>query len=113
MPELLVRSWPEVQISRALVEAEIPFYYEKPLLSKDKQTFRLPDFTFKYKRKTYFWEHLGRLDDPVYAKDWKRKQAWYVANGYDDQLLTTPIEGLGTPKSIQYILHDRLGITNS
>jgi exodeoxyribonuclease V alpha subunit len=112
MPDLLVRSHAEVEISRALVEAEIPFYYEKPLLSKDKQTYRLPDFTFKYRRKTYFWEHLGRLDDPLYAKDWKRKKQWYVTNGYEDQLLITPVESLSLKKSIQSILHDRLGISN-
>ncbi|WNZ29959.1 MAG: AAA family ATPase [Candidatus Bathyarchaeota archaeon] len=111
LPDLLVRSRAEVEISKALVDADIPFYYEKPLLSKDGQTFRLPDFTFKFKRKTYFWEHLGRLDDPIYAKDWERKRSWYVANGYENQLLTTPIEGLDIKKSIHSILQNRLGIT--
>jgi len=112
LPDLLVRSKAEVHISRALADAEIPFYYEKPLLSKDEQTFRLPDFTFQYRRKTYFWEHRGRLDDPLYAEDWKRKKRWYVANGYEDQLLVTPIEDMTLEQSIQYILRERLGVTN-
>ena len=112
LPDLLVRSLAEVQISRALADAEVPFYYEKPLLSNDGQTFRLPDFTFQYRRKTYFWEHRGRMDDPLYAKDWKRKEQWYIANGYEDQLLVTPIEGMTCEQSIQHILHDRLGVKN-
>jgi hypothetical protein len=71
-----VRSYGEVLISQALAKAEIPFYYEKALLSKDKKTFRIPDFTLTYKRRTYFWEHRGMLDDPQYAKDWTNKEKW-------------------------------------
>lgn len=106
---LMVRSKAEVSISKALADAGIPFYYEKPLLSKDKLTYRLPDFTFAYKRKTWFWEHLGRLGDPQYSKSWERKKEWYTHNGYENQLITTPIEGLSLDKSIQSVLHDKLG----
>ena len=113
LPKLLVRSYGEVLISKALVAAGIPFYYEKPLLSKDKQTYRYPDFTFQYKRKTYFWEHRGRINDPQYAEDWKRKEKWFIRNGYDSQLLVTPIEGMTLEKSIINILRDRLGIIES
>jgi len=109
LPGLMVRSKSEVEISKALANANIPFYYERPLLSKDKLTFRLPDFTFAYKRKTWFWEHLGRLGDPQYSENWKRKKQWYTKNGYENQLIITPIEGLSLDKSIQYVLHDRLG----
>ena len=109
LPGLMVRSKAEVRISKALADAGIPFYYEKPLLSKDKLTYRLPDFTFAYKRKTWFWEHLGRLGDPQYSKSWERKKEWYTHNGYENQLITTPIEGLSLDKSIQSVLHDKLG----
>ena len=112
LPGQLVRSYGEVLISQALAKAGIPFYYEKALTSKDKKTFRIPDFTLAYKRRTYFWEHRGMLDDPQYAKDWTNKEKWYRKNGYEDQLLITPIEGVGLEQSIRSILEDRLGVTD-
>jgi ATP-dependent exoDNAse (exonuclease V) alpha subunit len=112
LPGQLVRSHDEVLISQALTNSGIPFYYEKILPSKDKQSFRLPDFTFQYRRRTYFWEHRGRFNDPQYAENWKNKEKWYKKNGYEDQLLITPVEGMTLEQSIQYILHDRLGVTD-
>lgn len=113
LPNQLVRSYGEVLISQALAKAGIPFYYEKVLPSKDGKTYRLPDFTFQYRRKTYFWEHRGRFGDPQYAENWKHKEKWYAANGYEDKLLVTPIEGMTLEQSIQYVLYDRLGVTQS
>jgi hypothetical protein len=52
------------------------------------------------------------LDDPQYAKDWTNKEKWYRKNGYEDQLLITPIEGVGLEQSIRSILEDRLGVTD-
>lgn len=110
LPDLLVRSRGEVEVARALSEAEIPFYYERPLLAADGQTFRIPDFTFKFRRKEYYWEHLGMLGNAQYEEAWKRKQRWYQANGFGDRLLVTPVEGMDLAQSIRYILHDRLGV---
>ncbi len=30
---------------------------------------------------TYYWEHLGLLDDPGYRPRWERKRAEYLAAG--------------------------------
>jgi hypothetical protein len=44
---------------------------------------RYPDFTIAdYARGvTYYWEHLGMLDDPSYRARWDRKRAEYVSAG--------------------------------
>lgn len=112
LPGLLVRSQDEALISKALANVGIPFYYEKLLPSKDKQSFCLPDFTFQYRRKTHFGEHRGMFDDPQYARDWQRKERWYRKNGYKNQLIITPVEGMSIEQSIRYILHDRLGVAD-
>ena len=60
--EKFVRSESERMISEASVKAEIGFHYEKPFIARDKRLFKLSDFTFKYKRKEFYWEHNGMLD---------------------------------------------------
>lgn len=63
-----VRSKSELIISNALSHNHIPFKYEYPLLIKEKGIVLYPDFTLLNvrKRKIYYWEHLGMLDDPEY-----------------------------------------------
>ena len=70
-----------------LHERNIPFRYEQPLFAGDG-TLRLPDFTITWAGKTYFWEHLGRLDLTDYAEEWKQKRAWYE-RWFPGQLVTT------------------------
>jgi hypothetical protein len=41
---------------------------------------------------TYYWEHLGLLDDPGYRARWERKRAEYLAAGI------RPYEGDGGPE---------------
>jgi exodeoxyribonuclease V alpha subunit len=83
----MLRSKSEVIIANMLHEREIPFRYEQPLFAGDG-TIRLPDFTISWAGKTYYWEHLGRLDMTDYASDWKVKQAWYD-RWFAGQLVTT------------------------
>lgn len=83
----MLRSKSEVIIANMLHERGIPFRYELPLFAGDG-TLRLPDFTVTWAGKTYFWEHLGRLDLTEYASEWSKKKAWYE-RWFPGQLLTT------------------------
>lgn len=110
LPDLFVRSEGERMISEALSKNEIGFYYEKPLIARDNKSFKLPDFTFKYKRKEYYWEHNGMMKNFGYAQREEKKKRWYVENGYQDNLIETPIEGMTLTQSIQYIMANTLNI---
>lgn len=112
LPDLFVRSEGERMISEALVKAEIGFFYERPLISKDSKSFKLPDFTFKYNRKEYYWEHNGMLSNFDYAERAAKKKRWYEENGYQDRLIETPIEGMNLTQSIKYVLENILNIDN-
>ena len=83
----MLRSKSEVIIANLLHERNIPFRYEQPLYAGDG-TLRLPDFTVTWAGKTYYWEHLGRLDLADYADAWKKKRAWYE-RWFPGQLVTT------------------------
>jgi hypothetical protein len=110
LPDLFVRSNAEVMISKALAEAEIQFYYEKLLPAKDGKSFKLPDFTFMYHRKTYYWEHKGMLDVFDYVQRDEKKDRWYKENGYQDNLIVTPREGMNLADSIEYVFKNILNI---
>jgi hypothetical protein len=110
LPDLLVRSNAEVMISKALAEAEIQFYYEKLLPAKDGKSFKLPDFTFMHHRKTYYWEHKGMLDVFDYVQRDEKKDRWYKENGYQDNLIVTPREGMNLADSIEYVFKNILNI---
>lgn len=110
LPDLFVRSEGERMISEALAKAEIGFYYEKPLISKDGKSFKLPDFTFKHNRKEYYWEHNGMMSNSDYAERVAKKKRWYIENGFQDRLIETPIEGMNLTQSIKYILENVLNI---
>lgn len=102
LSEYYVRSKSEMNIANILSLKEIPFEYEKPLFAPDG-TMYLPDFTITYKGKTYYWEHIGRLDLPEYKKHWEEKEAWY--NRYfKDQLLVT-YESDSQTKDIENIIN--------
>jgi hypothetical protein len=110
LPELFVRSRDEVAISKALAEAEIGFYYEKVLPAQDGKSFKLPDFTFKYNRKEYYWEHKGMLSNFDYSQRDEKKTRWYIENGYQDKLIETPIGDRSMEESIKYVFENILGI---
>jgi superfamily I DNA/RNA helicase len=82
-----VRSKSEVIIANMLHERKIPFEYEKPLLPPDGSSF-LPDFTININGYTWYWEHLGMLENSDYRDHWEEKQAWYEEH-FSGQLITT------------------------
>ncbi len=107
----LVRSKSEVIIANILADLGISYEYEKPLYSKnDPLDYRLPDFTIKYQGKTFYWEHLGMLNDPDYIKDWKRKERWYKENGYYKQLIVSKERPDGSIDSqeIEHLAKERI-----
>lgn len=83
----MVRSKSEVIIANMLHERDITFFYEKPLFAPDG-TMYLPDFTLLWQGEEIYWEHVGRLSDPEYARKWADKLVWYQKN-FPGRLRTT------------------------
>ena len=79
--ELMI-SKSEVIIANELATAGIVYEYERPFVGKDNSR-RYPDFTIEDADTgiTWFWEHLGMLEDAEYERKWKLKLAWYERNG--------------------------------
>ncbi len=75
----LVRSKSELVIADKLHARGIDYAYEQPLVLSNGRT-RYPDFTIAdYARGvTFYWEHLGMLDDPGYKDRWHRKRKEYL-----------------------------------
>lgn len=87
---VLVRSKSEVIVADTLTRLGISYEYEKRLDAKGKPgDFRLPDFTVAFEGDIFYWEHLGMLSVPSYCESWERKKAWYEANGFLSQLVTS------------------------
>lgn len=78
-----VRSKTEWMIAEMLEKEKIPFYYERPLNLHGLGTIH-PDFTVLNRRyrKTYFWEHMGMLDDESYRNHALNRIEYYILNGY-------------------------------
>ena len=76
LSEYFVRSKSEAIIANMLAERDIPFKYEEPLYDPNGKMY-LPDFTVKFRGEEYYWEHVGRTDDPEYMKHWGEKKEWY------------------------------------
>ena len=77
----LVRSKGELIIANKLHELGIDYTYEQPINLCGST--RWPDFTIEDDESgiTYYWEHLGMLDNPTYAARWAKKRALYLADG--------------------------------
>ncbi len=80
---LRVRSKSEALISNKYYMRQIPSKYEKPLFLEGWGWVN-PDFTLLNvrTRKEYIHEHLGMMDDPVYAAKNIAKINAYMRNGY-------------------------------
>ncbi|WP_163165404.1 AAA family ATPase [Arthrobacter sp. Alg241-R88] len=76
-----VRSKSEVIIADLLYSKGIGFTYEQEL-TRDGTT-RLPDFTIEDPDTgdTYYWEHLGMLNNSSYKRKWEKKREWYISHG--------------------------------
>ena len=76
-----VRSKSEILIANALKKHGIPYRYEAPLNVKGFGII-YPDFTVLNvrTRKEYFWEHLGKMDDPAYAEGALQRIELYEKN---------------------------------
>ena len=78
----LVRSKSELVIAGNLHARAIDYAYEQPLVLPNGHT-RYPDFTIADHARgvTFYWEHLGMLDDSGYRSRWERKRAEYLECG--------------------------------
>jgi energy-coupling factor transporter ATP-binding protein EcfA2 len=76
-----VRSKSEVIIADLLYSKGIDFVYERELVLGGSK--RLPDFTIEDADtgETYYWEHLGMLNNASYRRKWEAKRAWYASQG--------------------------------
>ena len=88
-----VRSKSELIIANLLNAAGIPYVYEAELCLKGVGTI-YPDFTILNVRlrKTIYWEHQGKMDDPEYADKAVAKTAAYISSGLfpgDDLIVTS------------------------
>ncbi len=90
-----VKSKIEYIIYSALKIAEdeglLTFYYENPItLDFDGKPVEVkPDFTITINERTYYWEHLGMLDQKDYSRDWQERKTAYKNTGLADFLITT------------------------
>src|SRR5262249_26986083 len=77
-PSELVRSKAELAIAEKLIAMGVPYVYEQPLVLGGRT--RWPDFTVEDDASgiTYYWEHLGLLSDPAYARRWAAKRQAYL-----------------------------------
>lgn len=87
-----VRSKSEKILADYFYHHNIPYKYEKPI-RLEGYGIVYPDFTFLSKRtgKELYWEHEGRMDDPVYAQNAVKKIETYERNGVyvGDRLILT------------------------
>lgn len=88
---LLVRSKAEAAIATRLEQNNLIFRYEPELRLGNKVFY--PDFCVLRirDRKLMYWEHFGKIDDPIYAKKSLRKLETYGDYGYrlGDNLIMT------------------------
>lgn len=79
---LMTRSKAEASIATKLEQHHLTFRYE-PLLELGEHTFS-PDFCVLHPvyRRSIYWEHFGRMDDPAYTADTMEKLQIYAEHGY-------------------------------
>jgi hypothetical protein len=99
-----VRSKSEKILADLFYHYHIPYVYECPLQLGDRTVY--PDFTILNVRtgKVYYWEHLGRMDDPDYTNDAILKIRNYERSGIliGNQLLIS-MESSKIPLNVQDI----------
>ena len=87
-----VRSKSEKIMADYFYRHDIAYKYECPLYLKGVGTI-YPDFTFLSRKigKEIYWEHNGKCDDPIYARNMVRKINSYENNGIfpEERLILT------------------------
>ena len=112
----MVRSKSEVIVANELINSGIQLTeesYEQKLYAKDDPyEYKLPDFTFEYNGKKYYWEHFGMLALEEYKKSAEAKLNWYEKQGYLDNLIQSQdgLDGSINSKKIDEIIEEKLGI---
>ena len=100
-----VRSKSEILIANALKKHDVPYHYEAPLYLKGWGIIH-PDFTVLNvrTRKEYYWEHLGKMDDPSYAESALQRIELYEKNSiFPGDKLILSHETLSRPINTQNI----------
>ncbi len=101
---ILVRSKSESMIATLLHLNHIPYRYEQTLYLGTHPYY--PDFTIKHPvtGKIYYWEHVGKMDNPTYRDSAYRKLYIYSQHQihFSGQLITT-IETKDVPLTTQKI----------
>lgn len=95
-----VKSKVEYIIHQALQKSGLSFSYEEPLQLESLNFPIHPDFTIRLDDgTTYYWEHLGMLDQRKYFHDWLRRKKDFENNGIIDSVVTTDdLEGIDDDK---------------
>ena len=95
-----VRSKSEVIIANLLHKKGVDYRYEEPL--ELGGITKYPDFTIEDDNtgETYYWEHLGMLNDQSYRRRWNEKLTWLREQGI------SPIEEGGGSRGTLIITRD-------
>lgn len=109
-----VRSKSELVIANLLAQHGVPYEYE-PTLNLGGTKCR-PDFVISRSTRTFYWEHLGMLNNAAYARAWDEKMAWYrsydiTEDGGGDRLIVTRdgLNGSLDAAEIQGIVENIMG----
>jgi hypothetical protein len=83
-----------VIIADALFASGVAYEYEARLEAPDG-SFRRPDFFIDdaASGRRIYWEHLGMLQDPIYAERWEKKKVWYAGLGIAEANTQNPDGG--------------------
>ena len=107
----LVASKSEALIANMLLQAKVPYYYERLLVAPDG-TLRRPDFTIPVETpdgpSELYWEHWGMQGDPEYDKSVVRRKQWYAKHGLQTRLIETDEKGGFDSRKIAKIIQDRI-----
>ena len=102
---IYVRSKSEAIILMLLTMYHIPFRYECRLDVAGHTYY--PDFTIRHPLtgEVFYWEHVGRLDDPGYRSDFLNKFRTYINSGIlPDHNLILTFESDGHPLDISIVM---------
>ncbi len=104
-----VRSKSEILIADRLYARGVPYHYELAFSPNEGVSIRHPDFTVLNTRtlEEFYWEHLGKMDDPKYSVTSKEKVEWFAAYGIvPGRRLIVTFETSMNPLNTRYV--DRL-----